>query len=103
MALGLSQGNMFVMCVVLGTVKLGLEGPPGLGKVFAAGPYKRLVVRDAASSKLCGPSLLACAGARAGVRAPPKNPKESSDFAALLKRIIAKNVFECIRQINFSL
>ena len=64
-----------------------------LGKVFAAGPSKRLMVRDAASSKPCVPLLLARAGARAGVQTPAKNPKESGDFAALLKRIVAKNGF----------
>ena len=31
------------------------KGHLALGKVFAAGPYRRLMVRDAASSKLCGP------------------------------------------------
>ena len=46
------------------------KGHLALGKVFAAGPYKRLMVRDAG------------VGARAGVRAPPKNPEESSDFSA---------------------
>ena len=42
------------------------KGHLALGKVFAAGPYKRLMVRDAASSKLCGPC------------APPKSPKRVS-------------------------
>ena len=41
-------------------------------------------------------------------RAPPEHPqvlfpKESSDFAALLNRIVAKKTFECIGQIDFSL
>ena len=71
------------------------KGHLALGKVFATGPYKRFMVRDAASSKLCG----TCAP----LRAPRVFPKESSDFAALLKRIVAKNGFECIGQISFSL
>ena len=78
-----------------------------LGKVFVIGPYKRLMVGDAASSKPYGPWLLARAGARAvvraGVRAPPKSPKESSNFAAKFKRIVARKAFEGIGQINLSL
>ena len=31
------------------------KGHLALGKVFAAGPYKHIMVRDAASSKPCGP------------------------------------------------
>ena len=65
-----------------------------LGKVFAAGTYKRLMVRVAASSNFV---------VLARLPAPSVFPKESTDFAALLKVIVAKKVFECIGQINFSL
>ena len=85
------------------TVKLGLEGPPGPGQGLCRWPLQAPHGKGWSKFQTLWPLASRSRGARAGVRALPKNPKESSDFAALLKRIVAKKAFECIGQINLSL
>ena len=61
------------------------------------------MVRDAASSKPCGPQLLARAGAHTGVRAPPRTQRNPAILLQCLKELsqkmlsnaLVKSIFRC--------